>query len=191
MLFRLKRRIFLMKKLFSLALLVLVSGCSDDGYKPFDRVGAKRSAAFKAEQYKPYAVKGKGRISGDFCLDATDGQKRCLPDQAVLLNPVTDYSTEWYNRYWKGGEMLETPNGEASRRSRMVRTDRRGRFTFTGLPAGEYYVGAVACPFAQGGKEKAGFSYQRWGACVTVPDKMPDGKRSVEVVLEKLFEQAE
>lgn len=179
-----------MKKLFTLVLLALISGCSDDGAQPFDRAGAKRTAAFKAEQYKPYAVKGKGRITGDFCIDAPDGQKRCLPDQAVLLNPVTDYSTEWFVRYWTGGEMLAPPNGEAARRSRMVRTNKRGRFAFTGLPAGEYYVGAVACPFAQG-DDPAGFPYQRWGARVTVPDEAPDGRRAVTVVLEKLFEQAE
>ncbi len=176
-------------KLFLFALLaVCVSGCSDqkNDYERFDRmVGAKRHAEFKIEQYKPYLKKGKAKIEGKFCIRLDDGKESCPEDQLVLLNPVTDYSEEWFERYWKNGELLEDPNGEAARRSRLVRTNKFGRFMFTSLPAGEYYVAAVACPYStRSGDKISPFKYQRWGAKVTVKPQ----DKSVEVMLQKVLE---
>lgn len=92
--------------------------------------GAKRRAEFNIDQYRPYMKKGKGKIEGKFCITSDNGKKTCPPDQLVLLNPVTDYSTEWFERYWKNGELLEAPNDEAARRGKMVRTNKYGRFVF-------------------------------------------------------------
>ena len=169
-----------MKRIFICLLAFLMFGCSEGQ----ESEGAKRHAEFKPEQYKPYAVKGKGRIKGSFCIELDNGQERCLAQQLVLLNPVTDYSTEWYERYWKNGEILESPHNAAAARSRLVRTMSNGDFVFYSLPPGEYYVAAVACPYAGNGDKRQPFNYQRWGAKVT----LAPGVKSVKAVLEKVLE---
>ncbi|MBP3402728.1 MAG: carboxypeptidase regulatory-like domain-containing protein [Alphaproteobacteria bacterium] len=177
-----------MKPFFVFFMALLAFGCSDQetGYERFDKmVGAKRHAEFDINQYRPYMKKGKSRIEGKFCIALDNGRKKCPPDQLVLLNPVTDYSTEWFERYWKNGELLESPNDEAARRSKMVRTNKYGRFVFSSLPPGEYYVAAVACPYsARDSKKIQPFNYQRWGAKVTVDPEV----KSVKAVLEKVLE---
>ena len=178
-----------MTKLFLIFFSIcLLAGCSyqKQDYERFDlMVGAKRHAEFDVNQYKPYMKKGKGRIRGKFCIILDNGKKECPPDQLVLLNPVTDYSTEWFERYWKNGELLEDPNDEAARRNRMVRTNKYGRFVFSSLPNGDYYVAAVACPYSgRDSKKIRPFKYQRWGAKITLNSQT----EPAEVVLKKVLE---
>lgn len=177
-----------MKPFFVFFLAFLTLGCSDQetGYERFDKMtGAKRRAEFNIDQYRPYMKKGKGKIEGKFCITSDNGKKTCPPDQLVLLNPVTDYSTEWFERYWKNGELLEAPNDEAARRGKMVRTNKYGRFVFSSLPPGEYYVAAVACPYSTRDSEKIRpFNYQRWGTKVSVGSQT----KPVKAVLEKVLE---
>ncbi len=177
-----------MKSFFVFFLAFLISGCSGlkNAHERFDKMtGAKRRVEFNMDQYRPYMKKGEGKITGKFCITLDDGKEDCPSGQLVLLNPVTDYSTEWFERYWKNGELLEAPNDEASRRSQIVRTKKNGRFLFSFLPSGEYYIAAVACPYsARDSKRILPFKYQRWGAKVKV-----DGQaKTVKAVLEKVLE---
>ena len=172
-------------KVFIVFLLVLMSACSkqEDDVRSFnDSARVKRVVKFDLKQYRPYMKKGKAKITGRFCIPLKNGRTECLSGQAVLLNPVTDYSTEWFERYWKNGELLESPHDEAARRSKLVQTNKKGDFAFSSLPVGEYYVGAVACPYA--GSQDQFFNYQRWAAKVKITEK----EKTVKVVLEKVFE---
>lgn len=139
----------------------------------------KREAKFIESQYAPYAQKGTARVNGRLCVKDTAGKTRCPAGQLVVLNPVTDYSDEWFERHWSKGERLEAPSEEAMKYSRTVKTDKDGYFTFTGLPAGSYYVGAVVCPVCI--KGKAPVKYQRLGAKVTM-------KKSIKADLKTVFE---
>ncbi len=57
------------------------------------------------------------------------------------MNPVTTYSTEWYERNVIARIELEVsivPTGDFHW---ITRSDERGHFRFDDLPAGEYYLG--------------------------------------------------
>lgn len=142
----------------------------------------ERKASFNQSQYDAYDIKGTARINGRFCVTGMDGRKKCPENQFVVVNPVTDYSTEWYERHWVKNEFLVSPDPRALKYSRTVRTDKGGWFTIVDLPAGEYYVGAVLCPcngFSE--KERSNYKFQRYGTKLRV-------KKSIKADLQKVFE---
>ncbi len=145
-------------------------------------VPSERKVAFNQKQYDPYNGKGSARINGRLCITGIDGQKKCPADQVVVLNPVTDYSTEWYQRHWVNNEFLSTPDSRALKYTKVIKTEKGGWFTFVDLPPGEYYVGAAVCPcdgFSE--KERNNYKYQRYGTKVRM-------KKSVKANLKKVFE---
>lgn len=173
-----------MKRLLVLffGMLILCS-CSDSDKTP---EGLPRNVKFREAEYIPFQKNGTGRIRGRLCVLNNENRRVCLSEQTVVLNPVTDYSTEWYERYWVNNELLEQAHPTALRRSRMVQTDKNGFFLFKRLPPGEYYVGAVACPYTRRkGMEhiKKNFNYQRWGGIADVD------RKQVNVKLKKVFEE--
>lgn len=176
-----------MKKLWIVSFGVLcLSACASTSSKIESANGCpvpvERKAVFDQAQYEPYGKEGKARINGRLCVTGINGRKKCPAGQQVIVNPVTDYSTEWYERNWTGNEALTAPDPRALKYTRMVKTDKGGWFTVVGLPAGEYYVGAVVCPcdgFSE--KERNNFKYQRYGTKVRM-------KRSIKANLQKVFE---
>ena len=142
----------------------------------------ERKAVFNQAQYDAYNEKGKARINGRLCIKGIDGRKKCPANQLVVVNPVTDYSTEWYQRHWIKNENLTAPDPRALKYSKTVKTDKGGWFTIVDLPSGEYYVGAVVCPcdgFSE--KERNNYKFQRYGTKVRM-------KKSIKANLEKVFE---
>ncbi len=138
----------------------------------------KREAKFVEAQYAPYEGKGEARINGRLCIKDKAGKTQCLANQLVVVNPVTDYSKEWFERHWSKGVLLEAPCKKAREHTRTVKTDAQGYFTFTGLQPGSYYVGAVVCPPCIKGKTP--YKYQRLGAKVTM-------KKSVKADLKPVY----
>ena len=181
-----------MKKLYAALFSVLaLSACSSTADKKMDVAqpcppAAKREAKLDAAQYKPYEGKGTARINGRVCVDVK-GKEKCLANQLVVINPVTDYSTEWFKRYWKENVRLEPAGEVAMKHNRMTKTDAQGYFSFTDLQPGSYYVGAEVCPpcmmNSEGSmtvKEDAGIKYQRLGAKVTM-------KKSIKADLKPVY----
>ena len=82
-------------------------------------------------------------------LSAPGGRGRgtgALPPHAgslVSLNPVTSYSTEWWNRTVVGGLNLRSADEREQKYLRTAETDSAGRFGFSDLPRGEYFVVAA------------------------------------------------
>ena len=186
----------LMKKLFlSCVALIAVTACatvqtenkdSEKQQKPACGCAkrVKRNVKPEPAQYEAYAQKGTSEISGRLCgTDVNGKNKICLRKQMVVLNPVTDYSTEWYVRYWTNNEPLEKTHEIAKKYNKIVYTGKRGEFSFKELPAGEYYIGGAFCPGNIKFKTKqAEYKYSRYGVKVTVGEG--ETKR---VVLEKVF----
>ncbi len=176
-----------MKKLriISLAVLFLSACVSTQSKKDNANLcpsPVERKAVFNQAQYDAYNVKGTARINGRLCVTGIDGRKKCPENQLVVVNPVTDYSTEWYQRHWIKNENLATADPRAFKYAKTVKTDKGGWFTIVDLPPGEYYVGAVVCPcdgFSE--KERNNYKFQRYGTKVRM-------KKSVKADLQKVFE---
>ena len=177
----------MMKKIFASLISVLVlSSCASTEKTvavegPSCPPPARREVRFDATQYMPYDGSGTARINGRVCVKTMAGKTKCLANQTVVLNPVTDYSTEWFERHWKGGTPLEAPHAEALKYNRTIKTDAQGYFSFTHLRPGSYYVGAEVCPPCATKDNKApGYKYQRLGGKATM-------KKSIKVDLKPVY----
>lgn len=120
-----------MRMLLAFLACAMLAGCNT----PKDRL-----ATFDPAEYEPYAKSGSGVIVGQAFLRTRSGEVRYGAGQNVHLNPVTSYSTEWYERWVCGSDVLKPADERASNYSRQAIADGEGRFRIEGLPAGEYYV---------------------------------------------------
>lgn len=102
-----------------------------------------RLIPFNEAEYTPYAQPGTATITGEAFLKTRGGDVKKGAGNKVYLNPVTSYSTEWYQRGVLGGQLLEPADERARPFFRETLADSDGRFEFQNLPAGEYYL---ACP---------------------------------------------
>lgn len=106
-----------------------------------------RKAEFNHEEYAPYAGEGTARICGQAYLSVDDGKQHMASGDRVLLAPVTAYTEEAFKVKVMRGRKLADPDPDAAKFEKHTKTDDEGRFCFTGLPAGEYYVVAdIALP---------------------------------------------
>src|SRR5687768_1693847 len=118
-----------MRMLVTLALLLLLPACTTQKLQP-------RTAIFVQSEYDPFALEGTGSISGEAFLKTRAGDVKLGAGEMVLLNPVTSYSTEWYERCIGSGESLEPADERVKPYSRQVIVDSKGSFRFDKLPAG-------------------------------------------------------
>lgn len=99
-----------------------------------------RLAVFNEAEYAPYVGEGTVSIYGDAFLKTRGGDVKKGAGNEVFLNPVTSYSTEWFERTIIGGQPLEAADPRALKYHRKTRADGDGKFEFEKLPPGEYYL---------------------------------------------------
>lgn len=123
-----------------LGLLLLVAV----GFQSCATAPAPRTATFQESEYRPYAGTGDASVSGQVSMRTGDGQVTSGGGcKEVLLEPVTSYSTEWFEREVMKNEVLGTPDPRALSFRRTTQTDAGGAFRFEQLPAGSYYVACL------------------------------------------------
>ncbi len=106
-----------------------------------------RQAEFNPEEYAPYEDTGTARVCGQAYLSLDGGKHHVASGDRVLLAPVTSYTEEAFKVKVMRGRSMEDPDPKAMKFEKHTKTDDEGRFCFTGLPAGEYYVVAdIALP---------------------------------------------
>ena len=106
-----------------------------------------REAKFIQEEYAPYEGQGTARVCGQAYLSLVGGKQHVASGGRVLLAPVTSYTKEAFKVKVLGGRKMVDPDPNAMKFEKHTKTDDEGRFCFTGLPAGEYYVVAdIALP---------------------------------------------
>ena len=107
----------------------------------------ERKAEFIHEEYAPYAEEGTARICGQAYLSIEDGQQHVAVGDRVLLAPVTAYTEEAFKVKVLRGRNMVDPDPRAAKFEKHTKTDDEGRFCFTDLPSGDYYVVAdIALP---------------------------------------------
>jgi len=106
-----------------------------------------RKAEFNPEEYAPYAGTGTARVCGQAYLTMEDGKSHMASGDRVLLAPATSYTEEAVMVKVRRGRKMVDPVPEAMKFEQHTKTDAEGRFCFTGLPAGDYFVVAdIALP---------------------------------------------
>ncbi len=120
-----------MKRLMVLLLVFVMMSCA----KTYER-----EATFIHEEYAPYEGQGTARVCGQAYLSLEGGKQHTASGDRVLLAPVTSYTKEAFQVKVLHGETMVDPDPKAMKFEKHTKTDKEGRFCFTELPAGEYYV---------------------------------------------------
>jgi len=102
-----------------------------------------RHVSFIESEYAPYRAEGTGSVLGQAFMRTRSGDVKYGAGCTVTLNPVTSYSTEWFDRAVLNQEWIEDGDARAGAYARTTLADGEGRFRFDRLPAGEYFV---VCP---------------------------------------------
>jgi hypothetical protein len=99
-----------------------------------------RLTQFIEEEYTPYAGEGTASVYGEAFPRLRNGGVMRGAGCRVHLNPVTTYSTEWYERSVIAGQVLTPVDNRVRPYHRETIADGDGKFEFEKLPAGEYYL---------------------------------------------------
>lgn len=92
------------------------------------------------KEYEPYLQPGTATLTGQAFLVQRGGGTVRAAGKAVTLDPATSLGTEWWQKMtWRQREFVPVSiNFPKARHTTTADAD--GRFKFTGLPAGKYYV---------------------------------------------------
>ena len=101
---------------------------------------------FPISEYKALPRQGKGSIRGSIYVKNGNGKKVFGKSTRLYLNPVTSYSTQWYEESYISGYKLQKEDGRLYNYLRITASDSEGKFAFHGVPSGHYYIsGTVKC----------------------------------------------
>jgi hypothetical protein len=125
----------------SLAALVFLSSCVPIVAPPQPPHWNPTSDAAEAE-YQPYLAGGTGVISGQAFLTQRGGGVVKAAGREVTLDPATSVGNEWWakaGKFWvQRGYTPPSPGFSRARRTTVADAD--GKFKFSNLAAGKYYV---------------------------------------------------
>jgi hypothetical protein len=101
-----------------------------------------RAPEKEAAEYAPFLKTGSGSISGQAFLTQRGGGVVVAAGCEVSVDPVTPTSIEWWK---KAGSKyvfrdLMPPSTNFQNARKTVLADASGKFTFTNLPPGKYFV---------------------------------------------------
>jgi hypothetical protein len=95
--------------------------------------------------YEPYAAGGTATVAGQAFLRTRGGDVKVGAGSQVTLDPATPYSAAWWNsaaKLWV--HRFEIPrSAEFTRARKTTIADAEGRFKFTNLAPGSYYVRSI------------------------------------------------
>lgn len=134
---------------------------------------------FPEAEYAALNKVGTATVRGQAFLKTRGGDVKTAAGNPVYLNPVTSYSNEWYSRSYLTGQRMEPPDPRLTPYMPNQTADGSGRFTFSNVPAGEYYVTSLVTWEAATGYK---FSMETQGGIVTKKITVKDGE-TVEVIV--------
>lgn len=90
--------------------------------------------------YAPYLREGTAIIAGAVLIKMRAGDINNGAESFVYLVPVTPYSTEWFEHAMVSGRSISGTDPRSLRAARSTIVGPDGRFQFSNLPAGDYYL---------------------------------------------------
>lgn len=123
-----------MKKLIALSLILLgfATACTTS------KATVSR-VSFPEPEYAQLNPSGNAVIQAKVFLETKDGEILTKAGNKVILNPVTSYSSQWYDTA-RRKQPLENPDSRLMKHVREGITDEKGHVTFKNIPAGEYFL---------------------------------------------------
>ncbi len=102
--------------------------------------------AFPVSEYNQLPRKGKATVKGSIFVTNSDEERIVGKNTRLYLNPVTSYSTQWYNVSYLDGHKMEKADSRLFNYLRFTASDENGKFAFYGVPSGSYFlIGTVKC----------------------------------------------
>ncbi len=126
-----------MKKIALLLFVFFIASCATVPQPKISRI------PFPEQEYQNLQHSGAAVVKGQAFLKTRGGDVKLAAGNEVILNPVTSYSNEWYEKaYVQRKNLIES---DPRLRNYVKRTvaDGSGRFVFKNVPPGEYYVTTV------------------------------------------------
>jgi len=123
-----------------LAVLAMLAACASAPPSPQWSPVAGTTEA----EYQPYLQTGTGILLGQASLLNRVGEVVKASGRTVTLDPATTVGTEWWNKAGKiwAQRSQKPPSPGFSKARRTTEADPVGRFEFSKLPPGKYYVSA-------------------------------------------------
>ena len=126
-----------MRLFTTLSLAALLVGCAI----PVQNSPAPaRRMAFPEAEYLVLPKTGTATVRGQAFLTTKGGDVKVAAGKRVLLNPVTSYSLEWYERSYVPRRRIEEADPKLEAYIRTQIADGNGRFAFKNVPTGEYFI---------------------------------------------------
>ncbi|MGH7243614.1 MAG: carboxypeptidase-like regulatory domain-containing protein [Phycisphaerales bacterium] len=116
-------------------------------------------ASFNEADYTPFAGVGTGRIEGQAFATTRGGLVIKAAGREVHAVPKTTYSEEIIQRLFVGNDPPTSTDPASKKFTRRTMADADGRFEFSNLPPGEYYVTCRIVWEYSSGNETGGNAY--------------------------------
>lgn len=95
---------------------------------------------FPVHEYQRLTTSGTAIVNGQAFMKTRGGDVKLAAGNEVFLNPVTSYSTEWYEKSYLPNIGMVRADSRILNYVTTTVADGEGRFTFKNVPAGEYFV---------------------------------------------------
>ena len=113
-------------------------------YKPpvYEPTIYERLATFQPEDHRPYQAKGTSTLSGEAFVVTPGGEVRYGSGVTIRLIPATAYGKEFLDLDLIREEPYTNPPLDERIYSavRSTQADSKGRFSFSGIPGGNYFL---------------------------------------------------
>ena len=101
---------------------------------------------FPEAEYASLPKTGNATVNGYIYAITPNGNKVYAKQTRLYLNPVTSYSTQWYNESYLGGAKMSKVDPRLFNYLKFTTSDNNGKFEFLNVPSGSYYlIGVIKC----------------------------------------------
>ena len=173
-----------MKKLVTLLAVIFISACARTPVM-IERI------PFNEAEFLALPASGSATVTGKAFIKTTEGTIHFAQNEQVRLNPKTSYSQQWYEVNYLGNTNITDADPRYLNYVRKATVDEKGIFTFSNVPAGDYYISVPVFWFNDIKMEDGSIYKQRLGKFICYEIHVVEGQTTVaEITTSKPFNVA-